>query len=233
MLETWAQRFNVVNDVRHEPIERVMLRQSDDAYEISPIQAGMLWYATVRTGSGVDIEQIVAHLEEPVDIDKLIEGWRQVTQRHPVLRTSFRWLDCPEPLRQVQPQVDLPIVRLDWSDLDRGERNSRLALFLSADRRQGLDLEKAPPARLTFIKIASQVVMVLNDFATPTVSSPWSRPPVPGVGQSAHCSGTGAQWGGNGQNASPFFPFEHRSICTEEVLYERGLCPGVRAARRG
>jgi hypothetical protein len=177
MLEIWAQRFNLVNDVRHEPIESVMLRRSDDAYEISPIQAGMLWYATVRTGSGVDIEQIVAHLEEPVDIDKLIEGWRHVTQRHPVPRTSFRWLDCSEPLQQVQPQVDLPIpiVRLDWSDLDRGERNSRLALFLSADRRQGFDLEKAPLARLTFIKMASQVVMGLNDFATPTVSSPGSR----------------------------------------------------------
>ena len=138
----------------------MMLRQSDDVYEISPIQAGMLLHATMRTGSGVDIEQIVAHLEEPVDVERLIEGWRYATRRHPVLRTSLKWLDCPQPLQEVQPQVDLPIVRLDWGDLDRSERDSRLAVFLSADRRQGFDLGQAPLARLTFIRTASQVVMV-------------------------------------------------------------------------
>jgi amino acid adenylation domain-containing protein/non-ribosomal peptide synthase protein (TIGR01720 family) len=137
-----------------------MLRQSNDSYELSPIQAGMLFHTTIGTGSGVDVEQIVAHLEEPVDVDKLIEGWRYATRRHPVLRTSFRWLDCPQPLQEVQPQVDLPIVRLDWSNLDRSERDSRLAEFLSADRRQGFDLGRAPLARLTFIRMASQVIMV-------------------------------------------------------------------------
>ena len=120
----------------------------------------MLLHATLLSGSGVDIEQIVAHLEEPVDVDKLIEGWRYATRRHPILRTSFRWLDCPQPLQQVHPQVELPIARLDWSDLDRSERDSRLAVFLSADRRQGFDLGQAPLARLTFIRTASQVVMV-------------------------------------------------------------------------
>src|SRR5262249_51450044 len=48
----------------------------NDSYVIAPIQAGMLFHAIVRTCSGVDIEQIVAHLEEPVNVNKLIEGWR-------------------------------------------------------------------------------------------------------------------------------------------------------------
>ena len=52
-------------------IDRVMLRQSNDAYEISPIQDRMVFHATIRTGSGVD-----THVEQPIDIDKLIEGWR-------------------------------------------------------------------------------------------------------------------------------------------------------------
>src|ERR1700739_338951 len=90
-----------------------VLGQSDDAFEISPIQAGMLFHELSRPGSGVDIEQIVAHLEELVEIDKLIEGWRYVTRRHPVLRTSFRWLDCPQPLQEVQLRADLPIARFD------------------------------------------------------------------------------------------------------------------------
>jgi amino acid adenylation domain-containing protein len=137
-----------------------MLRQLDDTYGISPIQAGMLLHATVHAGNGVDVEQVVGHLEEPVDVDKLIEGWRYVTQRHPILRTSFRWFDCPQPLQEVQLQVDLPVVRLDWPDLDPAEHDRRLSAFLSADRRQGFDLGKAPLIRLTFIRTASHVIMV-------------------------------------------------------------------------
>ena len=137
-----------------------MLRQLDNAYEVSPIQAGMLLHATVQPGSGVDIQQIVSHLEATIDVDRLVAGWRHAMQAHAVLRTSFRWQDCPHPLQQVQPQVELPVVRLDWSRLDRAEQDRRLDAFLAADRLQGFDLGQAPLSRLTFIRTASQVVMI-------------------------------------------------------------------------
>src|ERR1700733_11125889 len=116
------------------------LRQSDNGYEISPIQAGMLLHATMQTGSGIDIQQIVSRLEKTIDVDRLIGGWRNAMRRNPVLRTSFRWLDCPKPLQQVHLQGELPLARLDWSDLDDREQDRRLAAFLSADRRKGFDL---------------------------------------------------------------------------------------------
>jgi amino acid adenylation domain-containing protein len=137
-----------------------MLRQFNNSYGISPIQAGMLLHATMQAGTGIDIQQIVSKLERDIDVDRLIEGWRHAMQWHPVLRTSFRWLDCPQPLQEIHPQVELPVVRLDWSNLDPGEQDSRLDAFLSADRRQGFDLEQAPLLRLAFIRTVSQVVMV-------------------------------------------------------------------------
>jgi hypothetical protein len=117
----------------------MMLRQPNNRYGISPIQAGMLLHATLQTGSGIDIQQIVANLEKGIDVDRLIDGGRHVAQRHPALRTSFRWLDCPQPQQEVHSRVELPVSRLDWSDLDRGEQDRRLDAFLSADRRQGFD----------------------------------------------------------------------------------------------
>jgi hypothetical protein len=101
--------------------------------------SGNVFLCTQATGR--DIEQIMAHLEELVDVDKLIEGWRYLKWRHPVPRTSFRWLDCLQPLQEVQRRVDLAIVRLDWSDLDRSELD--ISVFLSADRRPGFDLGHA------------------------------------------------------------------------------------------
>jgi len=136
------------------------LRQSHNAYEISPIQAGMLLHATMQTGSGVDVQQIVARLDPATDVDMLLEGWLYAMQRHPILRTSFRWLDCPQPLQEVWHRVELPIERFDWSDIDPDDHDGRLAEFLSADRRRGFDLGKAPLSRLTFIRTASQMVMV-------------------------------------------------------------------------
>jgi hypothetical protein len=94
--------------------------------------SGNAFSCTQSTGS--DIEQIMADLEESVDVDKLIEG------RRPVPRRSFRSLDCLQPLQEVQRRVDLAIVGLDWSDLDRSARHS---VFLSADRRSGFDLGRA------------------------------------------------------------------------------------------
>ncbi|MFT4115710.1 amino acid adenylation domain-containing protein [Bradyrhizobium sp.] len=137
-----------------------MLRQSYNRYDLSPIQAGMLLHATMQAGSGVDVQQIVAHLDGGIDIDGLIDGWRHVTQRYPVLRTSFRWLDCPQPFQEVQSHVELPVEKLDWSGLDQCEQDRQLDTFLSADRRQGFDLGQAPLSRLTFIRTATQVVMV-------------------------------------------------------------------------
>ena len=137
-----------------------MLNQPDDVYELSPIQAGMLFHALTRPGSGVDIEQVVAHMEEPVDLDALIAGWRYATQRHPILRTSFRWQDCPQPVQEVWAQFEPPIAKLDWSDLGSAEEDSRLIDFLYSDRHQGFDLGQAPPIRLTFIRLGPRTIMV-------------------------------------------------------------------------
>ncbi len=137
-----------------------MLQQFSDAYGISPIQAGMLLHAMTRPDSGIDIEQIVAKLEKDTDVESLIEGWQFALRRHPVLRTSFRWLDCPEPMQQVHKSPELPVSHFDWRASAPEELNSRLERFLADDRRQGFDLSQAPLMRLTFIRTASELMMV-------------------------------------------------------------------------
>ena len=137
-----------------------MLRRRVDTYELSSIQAGMLFHALTRPSSGIDVEQVVARLAEPIDIDQLAESWRYVTERHPILRTSFRWQDCPQPMQEVWDHVELPVLKLDWSDRDSLEQDRLIAEFLSADRRQGFDLGRAPLVRLAFIRLGPNTVMV-------------------------------------------------------------------------
>ena len=60
-----------------------------DAYELSPMQHGMLFHAIGEPGSGVDIEQISCRLEEQLDSAAMLRAWDLVVSRHEILRTAF------------------------------------------------------------------------------------------------------------------------------------------------
>src|SRR6202011_3361381 len=67
-------------------------------YPLSPLQHGMLFHY-VQSGreTGVDIEQLEAHLHEPIREQAFSQAWGAIADHHPVLRTRFRWegLDAP------------------------------------------------------------------------------------------------------------------------------------------
>src|SRR5579862_1283929 len=83
-------------------------------FRLSPMQQGMLYHALDRPGAGIDIEQMVVTLEEPLDAYALREAWERVTDRHGALRTAFRWTDTA-PVQYVVPSVPLPWTQIDLS----------------------------------------------------------------------------------------------------------------------
>ena len=72
-----------------------------DAYELSPLQQGMLFHALSAPETGVDIQQVIVTLDEPVNVAALEGALWDVMRRHPILRTRFRWLDVEEPCQEV------------------------------------------------------------------------------------------------------------------------------------
>ena len=57
-------------------------------YRLSPMQEGMLYHYLSAKYAGVDIEQIVVSVQEPLDVDALDDAWQRAAQRHPALRTA-------------------------------------------------------------------------------------------------------------------------------------------------
>src|ERR1700704_5137146 len=88
-----------------------------DSYELSPMQQGMLFHALREQRTGVDIEQIIVTLRESLDLAPLEQALRDVMQRHPILRTRFRWEDVDEPCQEVLGQAELAATVADWRDL--------------------------------------------------------------------------------------------------------------------
>src|SRR5579872_884226 len=97
----------------------------ENTYELSPMQQGMLFHAIGDSGSGVDIEQIVCQLDEPLDTTAMLRAWQLVVSRHTILRTAFVWEGIAEPLQQVYDSVQLPSEILDWRGSDAAEHAVR------------------------------------------------------------------------------------------------------------
>jgi amino acid adenylation domain-containing protein len=117
----------------------VNVESTADQYELSPIQEGMLFHHLMGEHSGVDVEQIVIDLNEPLDAEALERAWQRVVDRHAVLRTSFLSEGLAKPLQRVHQSVRIAIERQDSGDAES---------YLQTDRRRGFDLREVPLMRL-------------------------------------------------------------------------------------
>ena len=124
----------------------------EDAYPLSPLQQGMLFHSLLAQGTGVYIEQLLCDLHEVLDESALRQAWKIVIDRHPVLRTEFRWGDLDEPQQEVQAQVEMPWEQQDWGGIADAEQDRRMADLLEADRRRGFDMARAPLLRITLVR---------------------------------------------------------------------------------
>lgn len=116
------------------------------------MQRGMLFQSLYAPDSGVDIVQMVMDLHEDLDVPAFERAWQRVVQRHPVLRTSFRWSGLPEPLQDVHQKVDLEFRQDDQRNLRPAEQASRLQTFLRSDRDRGFDLITPSLMRLMVVR---------------------------------------------------------------------------------
>ncbi|PSB29399.1 non-ribosomal peptide synthetase [Stenomitos frigidus] len=126
----------------------------ETSYPLSPMQQGMLFHSLHEPENGVDLEQIVCTLRENLELPLFIQAWEQVIERHPILRTSFRWSDLDEPSQQVYQGIQLPLTQYDWQDIPAAEKLDRHQTYLKDDRQRGFDLAHAPLMRLALFRLA-------------------------------------------------------------------------------
>ncbi len=123
-----------------------------NSFPLSPMQLGMLFNYLKEPHSGIDIEQIVVHLPEIIDVLRLQRAWQWLTRRHDILRARFVWEDTPTPLQQIVSEVELPFSVFDSLGLSAPERAEKLKSFLEQDREAAFDLSQAPLLRLALIR---------------------------------------------------------------------------------
>ncbi|HMG13221.1 MAG TPA: condensation domain-containing protein [Gemmatimonadaceae bacterium] len=117
-----------------------------DEYELSPIQQGMLFHHLKDEHSGIDIEQLVIEYKEPLDVVSLERAWQATIDKHPMLRSSFRWEGLPSPVQHVHDAAGICIEQHQCADA------AAFSAFIMADRRRGFDLARPPLMRLSWLR---------------------------------------------------------------------------------
>jgi amino acid adenylation domain-containing protein/non-ribosomal peptide synthase protein (TIGR01720 family) len=148
-------------------------RRLEDLYPLSPMQQGLL-FDSLHAGGGVYVMQLACVLRGDLDAAAFGAAWRQLIDRHPVLRTAFVWEGCDQPLQMVLRDVAPVLAEDDWRQLDAMEQDRRLEQ-LAAERRLGFDLTRAPLVQADLLRrgegcwsfLWSSHHLVLDGWSTP------------------------------------------------------------------
>src|ERR1051325_5838714 len=95
-----------------------------------------------------------------LDIVAFRKAWTYVFERHPVLRTVFRWRGLGRPLQMVRRANQQPVVLETWPVFSQDRLDQRLA----EDRAAGFDLEAGPLARLILIQAGEKEAYLIASF---------------------------------------------------------------------
>src|SRR5260370_23981828 len=124
----------------------------------------MLSHHLNAKNSGIDIEQIICSIREPIQVEPLKAAWRQIVERHDVMRTSFHWQNCEEPYQSVQKEVELPFDVHDMRGLSAAQQQNALEVWLRGDRESGFELDRVPLLRLNLFRLTDDEFTLVWTF---------------------------------------------------------------------
>jgi len=125
-----------------------------DIYELSPIQAGMLFHRVFAAESTAYFDQFSCRLTGAVQPELLRKAWQQLVDRHPTFRTSFHWEGLDKPVQVVHTQAKLPWDALDWRAVAPAAQAARWHEYLAADRARGFEPDVVPLMRAAIVRIS-------------------------------------------------------------------------------
>ncbi len=139
-------------------------RDIEDVYPLTPMQQGMLFHTLLEPESGAYFEQFTCTIHPPFDAGLFERSWRQMLDRHPILRSGFLWEGLDQPLQVVYKHLHAPVSHLDWRNCSEAQERERFEALLESERQKGLILTEAPLVRLTLIRRANDTYAFVCAF---------------------------------------------------------------------
>ena len=117
-----------------------------DTWPLAPLQQGMVADSILTGDPGLNVEQIVCTLKEPIDPERFRQSWTRTAADFDALRLRFISKNG-EPRQRLDPSPEVPFTVLDCT-ASLSSSSRLLDAFLEDDRTQGFDLlRRAAAAR--------------------------------------------------------------------------------------
>jgi len=124
----------------------------EDAFGLSPIQAGMLYDCLISPDQNIHVTYITLEISGEVDSDRFRESWVSTFHQYQSLRAEYHWDGLDEPLQVIRKNIVLNWRTEDWSQLARTEQNVKLSEIIQSEHGAQLELSKAPLSRFVFVR---------------------------------------------------------------------------------
>ncbi|GAA1000928.1 hypothetical protein GCM10009555_104660 [Acrocarpospora macrocephala] len=127
--------------------ERAEIPMGAEVLPVSPLQAGLLFHASLDAGPDVYTVQVSYDIEGPLDAERLRAAGQELLDRHENLRAGFRYLSTGRPVAVIAREVTLP-----WRHVDLSQTDASWADYLAQERRR-FRPEAPPLLRLLLARV--------------------------------------------------------------------------------
>ncbi|MEM7132270.1 MAG: amino acid adenylation domain-containing protein [Chloroflexota bacterium] len=125
----------------------------ENLYDLSPMQAGMLFHSQLTPNSNTYIEHVLFHLyDDTFDPERLVAAMQHVIDRHDSLRATFQTEGVGKAVQVIHRQAQLPVTYEDWRGYTPDEYRTSLSQLIEQDRLTDFDFSQAPLLRFRIIQ---------------------------------------------------------------------------------
>lgn len=124
-------------------------------YPLAPLQEGILFHCLTAPDTGTYMPQIAFHLQGPLDGAALKSCWKEMIDRHQLLRAGVHWEERDEPFQVIYREVPMDWNVLDWSDTPSDTHADALQALYAENRQKPFDLRRPPLLRLQLVRLSS------------------------------------------------------------------------------
>lgn len=121
-------------------------------YPVSPLQEGILYESLANLKANAYSQQVTCSLIGRLDSEAFKSAWKEVVNRHAILRTSFVWEGVKEPIQVVHRNAHLQAKHEDLRGATPRERDAKIESWRRQEEHAGFDFSQPTLMRVLFIQ---------------------------------------------------------------------------------